>query len=129
MILNRLGKKIKTDYYWFKKPCFLPGIGRDIERLKIEVFMSCEKEYYTRCFVEIETDLFIMHPMMHANVEEHIEAEYSAVGNLIGLTKSWPSYVARYNSCIRKALFLKNVRSFSDIVKKQFNKNRRNSKN
>lgn len=127
--LSRLGKKIRTDYYRLKKTCFLPGVGRDIERLKIETFISYKKEYYARCFVEIEMDLFIVHPMMHANVEERIEAEYSMAGNLIGLSKSWSCYLARYNSCIYRGLFLKNVRNFSDVVKKQFDKNRRNSKN
>ena len=118
--LIKSGRKIRTDYYWFKEFCFLPDAGRDIERLKIETFLSCKQEYYARCFVEMEMDLFIMHPMMHANV--------SMIGNLISSSRVWSCYQARIHSCIRKGIFLKNVRNFSDVVKKQARKKRRNSR-
>ena len=122
------GRKIRTDYYWFKEFCFLPDAGRDIERLKIETFLSCKQEYYARCFVEMEMDLFIMHPMMHANVSEGIEVECSMIGNLISSSRVWSCYQARIHSCIRKGIFLKNVRNFSDVVKKQARKKRRTSR-
>ena len=106
----------------------MPDAGRDIERLQIETFLSCKQEYYARCFVEMEMDLFIMHPMMHANVSEGIEVECSMIGNLISSSRVWSCYQARIHSCIRKGIFLKNVRNFSDVVKKQARKKRRNSR-
>ena len=120
--LIKSGRKIRTDYYWFKEFCFLPDAGRDIERLKIETFLSCKQEYYARCFVEMEMDLFFIHPMMQANIAESIEVECSMMENLIGLSKSWTCYQTRIHNCIRKGIFLKNVRNFSDVVKKQAHK-------
>lgn len=119
--LIKSGRKIRTDYYWFKEFCFLPDAGRDIERLKIETFLSCKQEYYARCFVEMEMDLF-------TNVSEGIEVECSMIGNLISSSRVWSCYQARIHSCIRKGIFLKNVRNFSDVVKKQARKKRRNSR-
>lgn len=81
-----------------------------------------QQEYYARCFVEMEMDLFFIHPMMQANIAESIEVECSMMGNLIGLSKSWTCYQTRIHNCIRKGIFLKNVRNFSDVVKKQAHK-------
>ena len=60
--------------------------------------------------------------------KEGIEVECSMIGNLISSSRVWSCYQARIHSCIRKGIFLKNVRNFSDVVKKQARKKRRTSR-